>query len=40
MYPVIGTVVLLNVIGGLRIFDLIYVMTSGGEAKGAASTSP
>ena len=33
MYPVIGTVVLLNVIGGLRIFDLIYVMTSGGPNR-------
>jgi len=33
LYPVIGTVVLLNVIGGLRIFDIVYVMTSGGPDR-------
>lgn len=33
LYPVIGTAVLLNVIGGLRIFDLIYVMTRGGPNR-------
>jgi raffinose/stachyose/melibiose transport system permease protein len=33
LYPVMGTVILLNVIGGLRIFDLIYVMTGGGPNR-------
>jgi multiple sugar transport system permease protein/raffinose/stachyose/melibiose transport system permease protein len=33
LYPVIGTAVLLNVIGGLRVFDLIYVMTRGGPNR-------
>jgi raffinose/stachyose/melibiose transport system permease protein len=33
LYPVIGTAVLLNVIGGLRVFDLVYVMTRGGPNR-------
>lgn len=33
LYPVMGTAVLLNVIGGLRVFDLIYVMTKGGPNR-------
>jgi ABC-type sugar transport system permease subunit len=33
LYPVIGTAILLNVIGGLRVFDLIYVMTRGGPNR-------
>jgi raffinose/stachyose/melibiose transport system permease protein len=33
LYPVMGTAVLLNVIGGLRIFDLVYVMTRGGPNR-------
>ncbi len=33
LYPVIGTVLLLNVIGGLRVFDLVYVMTRGGPNR-------
>jgi raffinose/stachyose/melibiose transport system permease protein len=33
LYPVAGTVILLNVIGGLRIFDLIYIMTRGGPNR-------
>jgi ABC-type sugar transport system permease subunit len=35
LYPVLGTAVLLNVIGGLRVFDLIYVMTRGGPNRGS-----
>jgi raffinose/stachyose/melibiose transport system permease protein len=30
---VISVVVLLNVIGGLRIFDIVYVMTRGGPNR-------
>jgi ABC-type sugar transport system permease subunit len=33
LYPVLGTAVLLNVIGGLRIFDLVYIMTRGGPNR-------
>jgi ABC-type sugar transport system permease subunit len=33
LYPVMGTAILLNVIGGLRVFDLIYVMTKGGPNR-------
>lgn len=33
IYPVIGIAVLLNVIGGLRIFDLVFVMTRGGPNR-------
>ncbi len=33
LYPVIGTALLLNVIGGLRVFDLVYVMTRGGPNR-------
>ena len=33
LYPVAGTAILLNVIGGLRIFDLIYIMTRGGPNR-------
>jgi raffinose/stachyose/melibiose transport system permease protein len=33
LYPVMGTAILLNVIGGLRVFDLIYVMTRGGPNR-------
>ncbi|WP_373070029.1 carbohydrate ABC transporter permease [Gemmatimonas sp.] len=33
MVPVISVVVLLNVIGGLRIFDVVYVMTRGGPNR-------
>jgi len=33
LYPVIGTAILLNVIGGLRVFDLVYVMTRGGPNR-------
>ena len=29
----IGTAILLNVIGGLRVFDLVYVMTRGGPNR-------
>jgi raffinose/stachyose/melibiose transport system permease protein len=28
-----GTAILLNVIGGLRVFDLVYVMTRGGPNR-------
>jgi len=35
LYPVAATAILLNVIGGLRIFDLIYVMTRGGPNRGS-----
>lgn len=31
--PVISVVVLLNLIGGLRIFDIVYVMTRGGPNR-------
>lgn len=33
LYPVVGTVILLNVIGGLRVFDIVYVMTRGGPDR-------
>jgi ABC-type sugar transport system permease subunit len=33
IYPVIGIAILLNVIGGLRIFDLVFVMTRGGPNR-------
>ncbi|MFO1539128.1 MAG: carbohydrate ABC transporter permease [Chloroflexota bacterium] len=33
LYPVIGTAILLNVIGGLRVFDLVWVMTRGGPNR-------
>jgi len=33
LYPVMGTAILLNVIGGLRVFDLVYVMTRGGPNR-------
>lgn len=33
LYPVISVVVLLNVIGGLRVFDIVYVMTRGGPDR-------
>jgi ABC-type sugar transport system permease subunit len=33
LYPVLGTAVLLNVIGGLRIFELVYVLTRGGPNR-------
>lgn len=33
LLPVISVVVLLNVIGGLRIFDVVYVMTRGGPNR-------
>ena len=33
LYPVIGTAILLNVIGGLRVFEIIYVMTRGGPNR-------
>lgn len=33
LVPVISVVVLLNVIGGLRIFDIVYVMTRGGPNR-------
>ena len=33
LYHVISVVVLLNVIGGLRIFDIVYVMTRGGPNR-------
>jgi raffinose/stachyose/melibiose transport system permease protein len=33
LVPVISVVVLLNVIGGLRIFDVVYVMTRGGPNR-------
>lgn len=31
--PVISVVMLLNLIGGLRIFDIVYVMTRGGPNR-------
>jgi raffinose/stachyose/melibiose transport system permease protein len=33
LYHVMSVVVLLNVIGGLRIFDIVYVMTRGGPSR-------
>lgn len=33
LYAVAGTAILLNVIGGLRVFDLIYIMTRGGPNR-------
>jgi raffinose/stachyose/melibiose transport system permease protein len=33
LYPVVGTAILLNVIGGLRVFDLVYIMTRGGPNR-------
>lgn len=33
LLPVVSVVVLLNVIGGLRIFDVVYVMTRGGPNR-------
>ena len=33
LYPVISVVMLLNIIGGLRIFDIVYVMTRGGPNR-------
>lgn len=33
LYHVISVVVLLNIIGGLRIFDIVYVMTRGGPNR-------
>jgi raffinose/stachyose/melibiose transport system permease protein len=33
LYHVVGVVVLLNIIGGLRIFDIVYVMTRGGPNR-------
>ena len=33
LYHVMSVVVLLNVIGGLRIFDIVYVMTRGGPNR-------
>lgn len=33
LYPVMSVVVLLNVIGGLRVFDVVYVMTRGGPDR-------
>lgn len=35
LYHVMAVVVLLNVIGGLRIFDIVYVMTRGGPNRGS-----
>jgi raffinose/stachyose/melibiose transport system permease protein len=33
LYSVISVVVLINIIGGLRIFDIVYVMTRGGPNR-------
>ena len=33
LYHVVGVVALLNVIGGLKIFDVVYVMTRGGPNR-------
>jgi ABC-type sugar transport system permease subunit len=33
LYSVMSVVVLLNIIGGLRIFDIVYVMTRGGPNR-------
>lgn len=33
LYPIISVVMLLNIIGGLRIFDIVYVMTRGGPNR-------
>lgn len=33
LYHVMSVVVLLNIIGGLRIFDIVYVMTRGGPSR-------
>jgi ABC-type sugar transport system permease subunit len=33
LYHVASVVVLLNIIGGLRIFDIVYVMTRGGPSR-------
>ena len=33
LYHVMSVVILLNVIGGLRIFDIVYVMTRGGPSR-------
>lgn len=33
LYSVISVVVLLNIIGGVRIFDIVYVMTRGGPNR-------
>jgi ABC-type sugar transport system permease subunit len=33
LFPVMSVVVLLNIIGGLRIFDIVYVMTRGGPNR-------
>lgn len=33
LYHVMGVVVILNIIGGLRIFDIVYVMTRGGPSR-------
>jgi raffinose/stachyose/melibiose transport system permease protein len=33
LYPVMSVVLLLNIIGGLRVFDIVYVMTQGGPNR-------